>query len=506
MECIIGVDLGTTSTKAIAFNKKGLILSKSSVYYPVHNPRSTYSEQDPEEIFQAVLNAVKDTWSKIKDSYVLKGISFSSAMHGVMAVDTSGHPLTHCIIWADTRSKEIANTFKNHPSGNEIYQRTGTPIHPMSPLCKIAWIKEHLPEIFSLTYKFISLKEYVFLKLFKKYLVDYSVASATGLFDIYDLTWNKKALEFAGIEESKLSEPVTGTHQESNPDVVYQNYMDIPAGVPFIIGANDGCLSNLGANAISTGRAALTIGTSGAIRIGSDKPIADDKCRIFNYLLNEKKYIIGGPVNNGGIVLQWFLENIGRNQSHEAFEGKVTDFSKDLQNAEQIKAGADGLIFLPYILGERAPHWDAESRGVFFGLNINHSRAHMIKAIQEGVIYGMFSIAEALESTSEKIEAIYANGGFARSNAWVQILADVFNKKVYVSESVESSAWGAALMGMHSVGWISQLDDQACFTETLKEFKPNIENHLVYQKYYHLFGRLYEKLKEEFHLLNALQG
>lgn len=506
MNCIIGVDIGTTSTKAIAYNVSGKILSQHAIKYPVYSPTSTYSEQDPEEIFDAVLQTIKRTWRVIKESYQLDGISFSSAMHGIMPVDLNGKPLSHCIIWADTRSKDVANKIKNGPSGNYLYQRTGTPVHPMSPLCKLVWIKENLPQTFSKAYKFISFKEYIFFRFFNKYIIDYSIASSTGLFDIFDLLWNQEALSIAGIDEDKLSKPVSPYHQEFNPAIQYLKIMGIPPDVPFIIGANDGCLANLGSNAIEPGRAAVTIGTSGAIRMAFKQPLKDPKLRIFNYLLSDEHYISGGPVNNGGIVLQWFLENISRQKEETPLPGDISDYSADLKTAANIRAGSDGLIFLPYILGERAPHWDAEARGVFFGLNIKHSRAHMIKAILEGVVYGIYSVAVALESTGEKIEAIYANGGFARSEDWVQILADIFGKKVLVSESVESSAWGAAILGMYALGKIPRLDDQNCFVEKLREFYPNENNHKIYTSTYSIYSRLYEKLKDEFQMLNTFQN
>nr|MDQ3396069.1 gluconokinase [Bacteroidota bacterium] len=493
------------STKAIAFDDSGKILSQNAQKYPVYSPTSTYSEQDPEEIFQAVLSTVNLTWANIKGAYQLEGISFSSAMHGVMPVDKNGVPLMHCIIWADTRSNDIAKRIKMGELGDYLYQRTGTPIHPMSPLCKITWIKDNLPDIFSKTHKFISFKEYIFYKLFNKYLIDISVASCTGLFDIWDISWNKEALSIAGIDEAKLSVPVSPYHQEIHPDANFEKLMGIPKGVPFIIGANDGCLANLGSNAIQPGRAAITIGTSGAIRMAFRQPLQDAKARIFNYLLSEDTYISGGPVNNGGIVLQWFLENISREKEETSLPGDINDYSADLEQAANITAGSEGLIFLPYILGERAPHWNADARGVFFGLNIKHTRAHMIKAILEGVIYGIYSVAEALESTGEKIETIYANGGFARSDYWVQILADIFGKKVLVSESVESSAWGAALMGMFALRKKPHLDDQDYFQEKLRVFIPDERNHKIYKSTFIIYNRLYEKLKDEFSMLNTFQ-
>ncbi|CAN5550869.1 gluconokinase [soil metagenome] len=504
MDCIIGVDIGTTSTKAIAYTKTGSILSQHAINYPVYNPHPTYSEQDPEEIFQAVLSTIRYSWQLIKSDYNLKGISFSSPMHGIMPVDKDCRPLTNCIIWADTRSKDIASRIKNGSDGKFIYQRTGTPIHPMAPLSKILWLKENMQDIFNSAYKFISFKEYVFYKLFGKFIIDYSIASSTGLFDIYDLKWNKTALKTAGINAERLSLPVPTNHIEKLLDSPFLPNLGIESGAPFIVGASDGCLANLGNNVISKGKASITIGTSGAIRIASKQPIQDPKERIFNYLLTSDHYVAGGPVNNGGIVLQWFFENIIKNKLELNTSNDVNDYSADLEKASRISAGSDGLIFLPYILGERAPHWNAEARGVFFGLNINHTKNHMLKAVLEGIIFGIYNIAEALESTNEEIEVIYANGGFAKSTSWVQILTDIFGKTVLVSESIESSAKGAAIMGMHALGLIDKMDSPDLFQEKIKTFTPDQNKHELYKKYYRIFTSIYEKLRDEFENLNNL--
>ncbi|GCD09928.1 gluconokinase [Clostridium tagluense] len=506
MEYLIGLDIGTSSTKAIAFDLLGNVISKCNIGYPILNPKSSWSEQDPGEMFEAVINSIKSVASEnTKKGNKLLGVSFSSAMHGIMAVNENGDKLTDCIIWADTRSVEYSERIKNSKIGHEIYMRTGTPIHPMSPLCKLAWMKDNMELIFKKTYKFISIKEYVFFKLFRKYVVDYSIASATGLFDIYDFQWNKNSLQVAGISEDKLSTPVSPTQVFKGLDKKYADLMGIDIETPFIIGGSDGCLANLGANAIKPGDAAVTIGTSGAIRIIADKPKNDESERIFSYILTENRFVLGGPVNNGGIIFRWFRDNFSQLEVTRAETLGIDTYELLTKEASKVPARSNGLIFLPYLLGERAPHWDANSKGVFFGINITHKREHFLRALLEGVIFGVYSVGKALEETTGNIDTIYATGGFVRSELWVQMLADVFNKKVVIAESYESSCLGAVVLGMKAIGLIDNIEQVEKLVPISKTFKPDIKNHEVYMKTFEIYERLYIKLKDEFVSISLLQ-
>ncbi len=506
MKYLIGVDIGTTSTKSIAFDMEGNVLTKCNIEYPLYNPHPSWSEQNPEEIFRAVLNGIKHAVQEndIKNNKLL-GISFSSAMHSVIAIDKAGNPLTNCIIWADTRSNKYSDELKNSDIGQEIYMRTGTPIHPMSPLCKLCWLRDNAKDVFNNTEKFISIKEYVFYKLFNQYIVDYSIASATGIFDIYDLKWNKKALEYIGISEEKFSKPVPTTYVINGLSDIYAEYMKISTETNFIVGGSDGCLANLGANAIKDGDAAVTIGTSGAIRVISKNPKNDISRRIFSYILTKEHYVLGGAVNNGGIIYRWFRDNFSSVETEAAKSLNIDPYDILNLEASKVKPGAEGLIFLPYLLGERAPHWDANSKGVFFGVNIKHKREHFLRSVLEGVMYGIYDVGKALEETTGPINTIYATGGFVRSELWVQILADIFNKKVVIAESYESSCLGAAIIAMKALNMINDIEKIESLIPISKVFEPNIENHKVYIENFKIYKKLYEKLKDEFLEINNLQ-
>jgi gluconokinase len=258
--------------------------------------------------------------------------------------------------------------------------------------------------------------------------------------------------------------------------------LTIPATIPVVIGASDGALSNLGTGATTNNIMAVTIGTSGAARMIVQEPCTDTSMRTFCYNVKEGQFILGGGNNNGAVVLQWLKENI--------FETEV-EYEQLFNEAETISAGSNDLLFLPYLLGERAPLWNSNAKGVFFGLTIQHKKAHMIRAILEGVIFGIYSVCKIL-AENRTVTELRAAGGFARSNLWLQILADVSNVQVAVSGSVESSALGAVMLGAEATGTETNFKN-----ELLTVHEPDQQNHQVYLKSFEKFQRLYDKLKDE---------
>jgi gluconokinase len=354
----------------------------------------------------------------------------------------------------------------------------------MSPLCKIIWLKENEPLIFKKASKFISIKEYIYHKIFGEYIIDTSVASASGLLKTKTLLWDEKILDYLDITSSSLSQIVSTKHTliYKGLDSNNNNFL-LPSNVPFIIGASDGALANLGSGAIYNSSMAISIGTSGAARIVVDKPETDMKMRTFCYHLKDNLYVLGGPSNNGAVVLEWLKDSL--------LETTET-FAELFQRAAAIPAGSDDLLFLPYVLGERAPIWNSNARGVYFGLNINHTKSHLIRACMEGIIYSMHSIAKILLEKRE-ITEIHATGGFVHSSLWLQMLADTFNIQVLVSAAVESSALGAVIIGMESLQ-LAPLPRK----KILSTYEPDLLNHEIYMKGFERFERIYESLKEEF--------
>jgi len=502
----LGVDIGTTSTKTVLYKDKGTVISMHHVEYPLYSPTPSIAEQDPEEIFRAVVETIKVAIKKGEiDSQKIKLVSFSSAMHSVIAMSDEDKPLTRCITWADSRATAWAETIKKELNGLAIYRRTGTPVHPMSPLSKITWLRHDEPKLFNQTNKFIGIKEFIFHKLFGKYVVDYSIASATGMFNIEELAWDAEALEVAGINGDKLSEPVPTTYYLTGLKEEFAKELGLSIETPFVVGASDGVLSNLGVNAIDPGVVAVTIGTSGAIRTVTDRPVTDPKGRIFCYALTEKHWVVGGPVNNGGMTFRWVRDQLASAEVETAKRLGIDPYEVLTKIASRVAPGADGLIFHPYLAGERAPLWNAHARGSFFGLGLHHKKEHMIRAVLEGVILNLYSVLLALQEVIGVPTKIQATGGFARSELWRQMMADIFNQEVVVPESFESSCLGAVVLGMYALGEIEDFSIMSELVGSTHAHQPIESNVEIYNDLTPIYIRVSRVLENEYGPITSFQ-
>jgi gluconokinase len=488
MQYTIGIDIGTTNTKAVAFSIEGQVLGVSAASYPAISEKPGWHELDPVLLFDATISVLKDLVGRLAGKEELCGISFSCAMHSLVAVDKQGMPMTLAMTWADLRSQAYAHALKNTEAGKRIYRQTGTPVHAMSPLCKLLWLRDNRPDIFRDASRFISIKEYIWWRLFGKYQIDHSLASATGLFDIYTFGWFAESLELAGVGAERLSMPVSSLHMESELLPESAGMLGLAAGLPFIIGGSDGCLANLGSQAVRPGETTLTIGTSGAVRMTATAPKYDPQERIFNYILTERYYVCGGATNNGGGVVQWYIANF--------LKTKTDDIGAFVGEAMAVAPGSEGLVFLPYLQGERAPLWDAGAKGVFFGIRSIHTQAHFMRAVIEGISFTLFQVGKSLDETIGPIQCIYASGGFIQSKAWLQLIADLFNKKVYVTNTADASAVGAAILGLFALGLIDGLDDSGKLIRIQETYLPDEGRHRIYQKNYAVFTAVYERLKD----------
>ncbi|MBD3882084.1 gluconokinase [Phormidium tenue FACHB-886] len=500
----IGIDIGTTSTKTIAFTSAGEMQAIATHGYPLSAPQPGYSEQDPEVIFAAVIAGLQDLLKQNIAPDQVEAIGFSGAMHSLIAMDTEDRPLTNSITWADNRSVEQVERLKQG-SGFAIYQRTGTPIHPMSPLPKLMWMREQDPERFQRASKFISIKEYVLFRLFGRYVVDYSIASATGLLNLRLLRWDEEALAIAGIRAEQLSELVPTTYKLRGMRREYAEAAGLDADTPVIVGSSDGALANLGVGAIGSDQLAVTVGTSGAVRQVVSQPLTDPQGRTFCYALTEKHWLIGGASNSGGLVLRWFRDRFGQAEIEQAKQQNVDPYEILIQVAESVPAGADGLVFLPFLTGERAPNWNSDARGVFFGVALHHDRAHFVRAVLEGILYSVYSITAVLSELAEGEKVVRASGGFARSKPWLQMMADVFGYKVLIPEVYEASGFGAAALAMYAVGALNDLSEVQSLIQIRDYHLPNLELSERYQTLFGLYQQVYSQLVNEFTTIAAYQ-
>jgi gluconokinase len=503
---LIGVDIGTTSTKAALFTEAGQIINQHSIEYPLSSPTPGAAEQEPEEIWQAVTTSVKTliVASEIETSQLLC-LSFSAAMHSLIAIDQQGQPLTKSITWADNRSAKWATQLKQTQKGHEIYRRTGTPVHAMSPLIKLIWLAQEHPQIFEQAAKFISIKEFIFYKFFQQYLVDYSIASATGLMNLEALSWDQEALAIAGITEQHLSQLVPTTYIVEKINESSAKTMEISVNTPIVMGASDGVLANLSVGAIKPNNIAVTVGTSGAVRAVVKQPLTDPKERLFCYALTENYWVIGGAVNNGGIVFQWIRDLFNDPESSSIKEPEKNDYDSLLNLAETVAPGSDGLIFYPYLAGERAPIWDANATGSFVGLTLHHTKAHIIRSVLEGIALNLNLVLQALQEQIGKPTSIQATGGLAKSQLWRQILADIFAQEITVYDSYESSCFGAVILALYALKKIPSLEFVIEMIGLPQQNQPISKNVGIYKIVIELYTRLLPKLQAEYASIHQLQ-
>ncbi len=503
---MLGVDIGTTSTKAVLFDRQGNAVKQSSIEYPLNVPEPGAAEQDPDEILEAVKQSIRTVMKESSiDPKDLKVVSFSAAMHSLIAINQEGKPLTPSITWADQRSAPYAEQIKAQ-TGLDLYKRTGTPIHPMSPLTNILWIKTDRPEVFEQTDRFIGIKEYVFHAFFKEYVIDHSIASATGMFNLHTLDWDEEALNILGIGPEKLSRIVPTTTQFKGIEPALAEELGLDEQVVFVIGANDGCSANLGVDAVMPGEVAITIGTSGAIRTVTDKPVIDEKGRTFCYALTENHWVIGGPVNNGGMVFRWLRDELCKEEVQEAKQQNRDPYDLITEKIDQVPAGSEGLLFHPYLSGERAPSWNANARGSFFGLAIHHHREHMMRAVLEGISMNIHMVLLALEELIGTPKEVRATGGFAHSEVWRQMIADIFGQEVHVPKTVESACLGAAILGMYALGEVEDLSEVKNMVQTETINYPDEEKNTIYNEIMPLYIRLSRMYEQEYDAIVEFQN
>lgn len=474
---MLALDIGTTSAKAVLFDLNGGVIYETEYMIETHYPQPDWVEQDPNEIERGCVKAIREVMDESgvgQDE--ISGLGISCAMHSLICVDRDGAALSNALLWSDARSVKQAEALK----GSELYERTGMPYHPMSPLAKLMWMQENDFFAYKEATYFMSVKEYVLHKWFGQRVIDYSMAAATGLFNFNTFDWDAEALERAGITMDKLSQVVPPTEVLSGLDAKVADEIGISSELPIVIGAADGQLANLGSGAIAPGDVAITVGTSGAIRQMIKGSEVSEQAETFSYSFTKDMSIIGGPTNNGGIVLDW-LKNLFE------FEG---GFDELTALAENVDIGAKGLLFHPYINGERAPLWDSAATGNLFGLSITHKKEHIVRAVLEGITYNLYHINALLERQAGKTERIYANGGLVRSPLFVQMLADVFGTEVHLSESHHNAAWGAAWTALVALGKVNSFEEIKNNIPIKAVIQPNAENHAVYQEVFEKYKRL----------------
>lgn len=478
---LVGVDIGTTATKVLACGLDGRVVAQAVAPYPLDAPQPGYVEQDADEIYRGAMHALRDVLAEVRmRGNQVAAIGFSSAMHGVLPVDAFGEPLGPLITWMDRRSADVAERWRSDGTAAGLYARTGAPVHPMLPSCKLRWLAEHDPEYVARADRIVSVKELLIHRWTDEWLVDWGIASATGLFDLRARDWDERALAEARMDRAKLSTPVpTSTLRRAiNPSVA--GSLGLHEGVALVLASSDGALANLGVGAVGPGELALTLGTSGAVRVVVDDVSLDDRGRTFCYAFDDSRYVAGGPTSSAGAVLNRIFELfMSEVDAHERFDAAVA-------LAEKASPGADGLTVLPFLGGERAPYWRSELRGGMIGLDLAHSLEQIFRASLESVVFALATVTDVLREHIAAPKRIRLSGGLTRAPFVRQLVADVFACESVLSDQDEASAFGAAMMAGIAIGAIADADAVAALLQPVHVHEPDPA---MVERYREIFAR-----------------
>lgn len=445
VELIIGLDVGTTATKAVAYAIGTARRHTAIREYPLLAPEPGWQVQEPQAIRTAVLDALTECVAAAESGTVV-AIAVSTAMHGLIGLDRQSEPLTPMITWADARSRDEARGLRASHLADAVYRTSGTPVHPMTPLTKLMWFTRHEPELSARARWWAGLKDYVLATLTGTMVTELSSASGTAMLDLSTRDWNPAAIELAGIRADQLP-PILPTTSVLDLSADVAARVGLPAGTPVVVGAGDGPLGNVGTQAMVPGIVGLSLGTSGALRMVVPEPVLDPDGRLFCYALTDSQWIVGGAVSNGGIVVRWAGDVFGDPRA----AGDARDDTELLALAQAVPPGSDGLLMLPYLLPERAPLWEPDLTGAFLGIRHRHTRGHFVRAAVEGVALQLSMILEALDRI-EPVTSVRATGGVFRSVLWRKILAATLGHPVTVTGAAEGSALGAAALGLLALG------------------------------------------------------
>jgi gluconokinase len=489
---VIGVDAGTTGTKAVAAGADTSVHASSDVSYLLHIPQPRWAELDPADLQNATIQALKDVVVQLDGTdHQVVGVCLSAAMHGLLPFDECNQPLGPVVIWADTRADDDAKRLRTDPSAASLPARTGTPLHQMSPLTKLMWTATHNSDLHRSAPRWGGVKELIIATLVDTDLVvDLSCASTTGMYDIHRRRWDAEALERAGVAAERLARVVPTTAVVGSLRADVARAAGLPDGTPVIAGAADGALANLGVGAVFEGCAALSVGTSGALRAVRRRPGIDAAGRLFCYALTEDRWVVGGAVSNGASVLDWLVSVLGTEDDKYA--------RLLLAEAEKVPPGSAGLLALPYLLGERAPWWRSGLSGAYVGLRRDHGRGHLVRAAVEGVAQQLALILTAVNDAGVDVTEIRATGGAFSSELWSTVLASALDMPLRQAPSSEGTAIGAALLGHHALGGLDNLDRLAEIVTLERETRPDPHAAEVYRRMRPLVEQAVNGLDEVF--------
>ncbi|WP_310552051.1 xylulokinase [Paenibacillus glufosinatiresistens] len=488
MSYVIGIDLGTSAVKSVLVDREGHVAGEHSESYPLMRPKPGYSEQDPEDWVKGTLVSLNRLVEKtgVRPAEI-DGISFSGQMHGLVLVDAEGKPLRPAILWNDTRTTAQCRRIESTLGAKLIDIARNKALEGFT-LPKLLWVQENEPELLDQAKLFLLPKDYVRYRLTGEYGAEYSDAAGTLLLDAASKSWSAEIADAFSLPLS-LCPPLTESFGQTGgllPEIAEAAGLE-PGTKVFAGGADNAC-GALGAGILGEGKTMCSIGTSGVVlSYESDKTLnLGGRAHFFNHAEKDGYYIMGVTLA-AGYSLTWFKETFA---AAESFDGL-------LAGIDRIPAGSGGLLFTPYIVGERTPHADSDIRGSFIGMDSGHTLKHFARSVLEGITFSLRESVDIVRSSGKAVTEIVSIGGGAKNADWLQMQADIFNATIIRLESEQGPALGAAMLAAYGAGWFDSLGDcAAAFIRTAGRYEPNPEQAERYEKIYALYREVYGQTQE----------
>ncbi|PKG25605.1 xylulokinase [Niallia nealsonii] len=488
MKYVIGIDLGTSAVKILLINMAGEVSCEVSKAYPLIHEKSGYSEQNPEEWIEKTIEGISELLQEFNgDSRDIEGISFSGQMHGLVLLDKENNVLRNAILWNDTRTTEQCRQIYETVGKEKLLAITKNPALEGFTLPKLLWVKQYEPEIFEQATVFMLPKDYLRFRLTGKIYSEYSDAAGTLLLNVSEKKWSTEICDLFGFQLD-ICPPLVESHDfvgEINSDVASKTGLAESTKV-FAGGADNAC-GAIGSGILSEGRTLCSVGTSGVVLSYEEKNDQDfqGKVHYFNHG-EENTYYTMGVTLAAGHSLSWFKDNFAQ---HENFENLLNDVNL-------VPIGANGLLFTPYLAGERTPYADANIRGSFIGMDASHKRSDFVRAVLEGITFSLNESIEIFRENGKKIDTVISIGGGAKNETWLQMQADIFNARIVKLSSEQGPGMGAAMLAAYGAGWFSSLKECAeKFLESVKTYNPVTENAEQYQKLFRIYKQVYQQTK-----------
>lgn len=505
MSYLLGIDVSTTATKALVIDERGAIAATASDEYEFFTPRPLWAEQNPADWWRACVNVLRRVLEKIP-AREIAGIGLTGQMHGLVLLDADGNVLRPCIMWNDQRTGKQCDEITARVGGIHILlQMIGNPVLPGFTAPKILWVRENEPEVYARAAHVLLPKDYLRYKLTGTYATEVSDASGMALLEVAKRNWSDELLNALNIPRAWLPDVYESPVVSAKISADAARETGLLEGTPVVGGGGDQAAQAVGTGIVQEGIVSATLGTSGVVFASSDSYRLEPNglLHAFCHAAPNKWHLMGVMLSAAG-SFRWFRDALGKAESEKAKAENRDVYDVLTAEAADAPAGCEGLIFLPYLTGERTPYPDPDARGVYFGITLRHGKPHMVRAVLEGVAYGLRDSLELMRALGLRIYQVRASGGGARSALWRQILADVFNSEIALVNITEGAAYGAALLAGVGAGVYASVEDACAQTIRITDAVKPGENVPVYDDYYRVYRALYPALKEQFKTVGAI--